>query len=73
MGDYWSKMIDYDDWMVHPAVFAELDLWWGPHTVDRFASGFNWSCMYTKYTLYKTLFYVTQNIIMWLHSIAQAL
>ena len=27
--------------MVHPAVFAQLDLWWGPHTVDRFASGTN--------------------------------
>ena len=38
--DYWSKVIDHVDWMVHPAVFAQLDLWWGPHAVDRFASGF---------------------------------
>ena len=35
LADYWSKVIDYDDWMVHPAVFAQLDLMWGPHTVDR--------------------------------------
>ena len=41
LADYWSKVVDYDDWMVHPAVFAQLDLWWGPHTIDRFASGIN--------------------------------
>ena len=41
LADYWSKVIDYDDWMVHPAVFAQLDLIWGPHTVDRFSNGYN--------------------------------
>ena len=41
LADYWSKVIDYDDWMVHPAVFAQLDLMWGPHTVDRFANASN--------------------------------
>ena len=41
LADYWSKVIDYDDWMVHPAIFAQLDLMWGPHTVDRFANASN--------------------------------
>ena len=41
MADYWSKVIDYDDWMVHPAVFAHLNQMWGTHTVDRFANGWN--------------------------------
>ena len=34
-------MINHDDWMVHPDAFAQLDLMWGPHMVDRFANGYN--------------------------------
>ena len=41
LADYWSKVIDHDDWMVHPDVFAQLDLMWSPHTVDRFLNGYN--------------------------------
>ena len=36
--DYWSRVIDTDDWMLNPAHFRELDMLWGPHTIDRFAS-----------------------------------
>lgn len=36
--DYWSKVIDTDDWMLNPVHFLELDQLWGPHTVDCFAS-----------------------------------
>ena len=49
--DYLSRIIDLDDWLLNPSVFAELDAAWGPHTVDRFASfqntqlcGFNSRC-----------------------------
>ena len=33
-----SQIIDLDDWLLNPTVFAEIDKAWGPHTVDRFAS-----------------------------------
>ena len=36
--DYWSKVVDTDDWKLNPQHFKELDELWGPHTVDRFAS-----------------------------------
>ena len=36
--DYWSKVIDQDDWKLNPIHFRVLDFLWGPHTVDRFAS-----------------------------------
>jgi len=36
--DYWSKVIEPDDWMLNPVYFRMLDAMWGPHTVDRFAS-----------------------------------
>ena len=36
--DYWSKVVDTDDWMLNPFLFRQLDILWGPHTVDRFAS-----------------------------------
>ena len=41
LADYWSKVIDHDDWMIHPDVFAQLDHMWGPYTVDRFSNGYN--------------------------------
>ena len=39
--DYLSRVVDYDDWYINPAVFAEVDEDWGPHTVDRFADYHN--------------------------------
>ena len=35
--DYLSRIIDYDDWMLNPVVFNELDGIWGPHIIDRVA------------------------------------
>ena len=35
--DYLSRIIDCNDWYLHPNLFAELHMAWGPHTVDRFA------------------------------------
>lgn len=39
--DYLSRVGDVDDWMLNPEVFQEMDVQWGPHTVDRFADMFN--------------------------------
>ena len=39
--DYLSHLIDYDDWQIHPDIFAKLDRDWGPHTIDRFATYYN--------------------------------
>ena len=36
--DLLSRVVDLDDWMLNPVMFAELDRAWGPHKVDRFAS-----------------------------------
>lgn len=36
-----SRFIDPDDWSVHPSVFHMLDARFGPHTVDRFSSHYN--------------------------------
>ena len=36
--DLASKNIDRDDFMLHPDIFAALDILWGPHTIDRFSS-----------------------------------
>lgn len=41
LADYFSRVIDYDDWALNPVVFREIDAIWGPHTVDRFASSHN--------------------------------
>ena len=41
VADYISRVVDYDDWMLNPVMFSELDTLWGPHTVDRFADSFN--------------------------------
>ena len=32
-----GKIIEYDDWMLDPVIFAKLDCDWAPHDVDRFA------------------------------------
>ena len=39
--DEFSRIVDYDDWSINANVFAWLDSFWGPHTVDRFASWHN--------------------------------
>ena len=41
LADYISRIVDYDDWMLNPVVFRELDSRWGPHTIDRFANWYN--------------------------------
>ena len=40
--DYLSRIVDYDDWQLNPDIFADLDVAWGPHSVDRFASFHNY-------------------------------
>ena len=41
VADYISKSVDYDDWMLHPSIFTQLDYLWGPHSIDRFANSHN--------------------------------
>ena len=31
--DYLSRIEAKDDWIIHPAIFASIDLQWGPHSV----------------------------------------
>ena len=38
LADYYSRIVDHDDYMLNLSVFAWLDELWGPHSVDRFAS-----------------------------------
>ena len=38
LADEISRIVDYDDWQLNPAVFSSLDALWGPHSVDRFAT-----------------------------------
>lgn len=45
MADYISRIIDYDDWGINQSVFELVDEFWGPHTVDRFASDCNNKCV----------------------------
>ena len=37
LADYYSRIVDFDDWMINPMTFQWLDVLWGPHTVDRFS------------------------------------
>ena len=39
--DLLSRFIDKDDWSIHPTVFRLLDAKWGPFTIDRFSSYYN--------------------------------
>lgn len=41
LADAYSKNHDLTDWQLHPAVFAIVDEYFGPHEVDRFASHSN--------------------------------
>lgn len=45
IADILSKCGDSDDWSIKTWVFQELDIKWGPHTVDRFASHMNTKCV----------------------------
>lgn len=42
--DKLSRFVDMADYSLDPALFAVLDKRWGPHTVDRFASFYNFKC-----------------------------
>ena len=39
--DFLSKLIDVDDWGVTTEFFRKIDILFGPHTVDRFATHYN--------------------------------
>ena len=39
--DFISRILDFDNWMLDPLMFAELDHEWGPQTIDRFADMYN--------------------------------
>lgn len=41
LADACSRIIDYDDWGIHPSLFDLLHSCWGPFSVDRFASAQN--------------------------------
>ena len=36
--DVVSKDLDRDDYILHPDIFAVLNVMWGPHSIDRFSS-----------------------------------
>ena len=38
ISDFASNNVDVDDFMLHPDIFAALDILWEPHTIDRFSS-----------------------------------
>ena len=31
LADYYSRIVDYNDWMLNPSIFSWLDALWGPH------------------------------------------
>ena len=39
--DFFSKIVDFDDYSLHDEVFFHLESLWGPHSVDRFACSYN--------------------------------
>ena len=39
--DFFSRIVDFDDYSLHDEVFFQLDELWGPHSVDRFACSYN--------------------------------
>jgi len=41
LADYYRRIIDYDDYMLNPSVFAWLNSLWGPHSVNQFAISIN--------------------------------
>lgn len=43
--DELSRTTDHDDWSIHDTVFDLLDLEWGHHSIDRFATHYNNKCL----------------------------
>ena len=41
LADYYSRLVDYDNYSLNPMVFEWFNSLWGPYTVDRFASVHN--------------------------------
>jgi len=41
LADYYSRIVDHNDYRLNPAIFQWLNGTWGPHTVDRFANPTN--------------------------------
>ena len=41
LADYYSRLVDFDDYRLNPAIFEWLNSVWGPYTIDRFASAHN--------------------------------
>lgn len=41
LADAPSRFVDRSDYKLHPSVFSQLDVLWGPHTIDLFASDSN--------------------------------
>ena len=41
LADYFSRIIDEEDWYINPEVYKGLDEKWGLHTVERFATCYN--------------------------------
>ena len=39
--DFVSKIVNFDDYSVHNDIFLLLEDRWGPHSIDRFACGYN--------------------------------
>jgi hypothetical protein len=39
--DKLSRHLDSDDWRLNPVLFAELDMRFGKHSIDRFVSALN--------------------------------
>jgi len=35
LADYYSRIVDFDDWMINPMIFQWLDVLWGPCTQLR--------------------------------------
>ena len=49
--DFYSKIVDYDDWGLSSMAFEKLEQLWGPHDIDWFASDYNskLSIFYSKF------------------------
>ena len=42
IANYICRITDADDWMIGQSLFMSVDMLWGPHTVDCFASSYNY-------------------------------
>ena len=60
--DLLGHIIDYDDWLLNPVVFARLDAMWGPHTVDRVFATVRWRALIAAVG--------TQTLKLWMHSLS---